>query len=282
MIPYGTAQPPRGTTERAHVQRDAKRPLIAATLGVAATWSWEILLGGIPVAGWVVHPGYLAYLTLLVAALPVTWSAGEPRWQALWFFASAAALGDLPALAIRGTAQAEPVRDLAVGGALALAVLLPAALLGGARPGRSGHDGASLRAVAGVGAGALLTIGAFQVFNRMMRAAGVANEGRSLIVGGVEVHHLNWGVLLLVGAVLALSRFSPPRWARPALLAVVGLAIGLVADEWLYYAAREVTDEAYFEPLTWLSALLLVLVVLAAWSAWAVRGGSRRDRAPAA
>jgi hypothetical protein len=94
-------------------------------------------------------------------------------------------------------------------------------------------------------------------------------------VGGIEVHHLNIGVLLLVTAVLLLTRF-PNRlpWWRGLLVAWVGVAVGLIADEWFYYSATEVTDAAYFEPVTWISALLLSLAMLATWCAWA-----RNDRA---
>ena len=111
----------------------------------------------------------------------------------------------------------------------------------------------------------LATAGAFQGFNRYQRAAGVANEDRSLLLFDVEVHHLNWGVVLLA---LLITLGGSRAWSFPAKVAgvvLLGVAIGMITDEWYYYAGRSVTDEAYFEPATWISCAILSLVLLPAW-----------------
>ena len=59
-----------------------------------------------------------------------------------------------------------------------------------------------------------------------------------------------------------------PVWPRLALATVTGLAVGTVLDEWYYYMATEVTDEAYFEVETWATALGLAVVLGCTWSAW--------------
>lgn len=265
------------TAEEIQVKQYALRPLVAVVLGLAVTWIWELFLGGIPVAGHVLHPGLLAYVALMAMALPVVWKGTAPAWQWAWFFASAVVLAELPLLAARSSQDPEPGRLLGIGTLIALVFLLPPAFIGG---GRVQRGVASPRVAAGVWAVAMLTIGACQGSNRLARVLGIPNEGRSLIVGGLEIHHLNFGVLLLVASVLLLSRFpaSLPWW-RGLLLGVLGVAVGLIADEWLYYAATEVTDQAYFEPLTWQSALLLSSALLATWFVWA-RNEARRESSP--
>ena len=270
MIPYAALRK-RLEREEIRVKQHVLRPLVAVVLGLALTWSWELILGGISIAGHTLHPGLFGYVALMAMALPMVWHGAAPAWWSAWFLASAVTLAELPLLAARNSQEFDPARLLGAGTLIALVLLLPVAFL---RSDRARRVFPSPGWAAGAWALAVLTIGACQGANRWARVHGIANEGRSLILGGIEVHHLNFGVLLLVTAVLLSGIPLSFPWWRGLVLALVGVAVGLIADEWFYYSATEVTDQAYFEPVTWLSALLMSLALLALWFAWV-----RSDRA---
>jgi hypothetical protein len=228
--------------------------------GVLVVWLWELLLGGVSMFGLEVRPGFPAYLCMLAIAIPAM--SGEVRWKRTWLFVSAVALADLPAMATRGTPTADPVRDLLLGAGLAVILLFPLAFVSRRRgePGAPTRPGAWL-----VWLAALASVVGLQAMNRVMRAAGIPNEDRSLMFGDVEIHHINQGVVLLAACVLLAGFPGRRRVLRGALFLATGGAAGLIIDEWLYYALAVLSDDAYFAPVTWVSAAVLLCLLPGMW-----------------
>ncbi len=251
------------------------RWLIAA--GILLTVVWETTVSGIPVGDRVLHPGVLAYCVLMLVTWRTIAAPAGSIWRPAWFGCSAVALADLPIMATRASQAAQPPRDLAAGALLAAAILLPLARWS---RGRRRLSPVTRSEVLISWAAAMATIAGYQGFNLLARAAGVPNEERSVIVGGIEWHHVNWGILLLPVAVVAASSLEVPGPKRLALALVTGLGVGMVLDQWYYYMGEQVTDESYFEPATWGSALALGVVLLGVWLGGMDRSGTPPERVP--
>ncbi len=244
--------------------------------GSGLTFLWELALWAVPVGDRVIQPGMLAYVALMLASMPACGAPAGSRLRAAWFGVATVALTDLPAMATRASGLAQPLRDLLVGALVAGCVLLPLAAWSRRRTRRS-RIGLSEVSVSWLAAMAAVAV--FQWFNRAARTAGVPNEERSVMWGGVEMHHINWGIILLVVAVvIAASIEIVVRW-RILLATVTGFAVGMILDEWYYYMAQAVTDDAYFETKTWASAVALGVVLLGVWLV-GIRSGSSSTGEP--
>ena len=74
----------------------------------------------------------------------------------------------------------------------------------------------------------------------------IPNEERSLMIGGVGIHHLNLGCLMLTvrNGLRSVGLRSWFRWVR---CRAVGIRSSFYWDEWIYMALRDVSDQAYRE-----------------------------------
>ncbi|XOV87582.1 MAG: hypothetical protein ACFHX7_21945 [Pseudomonadota bacterium] len=77
----------------------------------------------------------------------------------------------------------------------------------------------------------------------------IPNEDRSLIVAGVEVHHLIFGVFLL-GLATVLARYSLYFGTHFGGFCA-GAAIGTITDQLGYLLQYEVSDLSYNSPFSW-------------------------------
>jgi hypothetical protein len=86
--------------------------------------------------------------------------------------------------------------------------------------------------------------------------ADLPDDKRSLFVNGVEVHHINLGVFALLASLIAW------RWARLRLmgLLLIGFGSGSIIDQSGYYLLGSVTDTAYSEVVSWLGAIIAMLI----------------------
>ena len=86
------------------------------------------------------------------------------------------------------------------------------------------------------------------------------NEARSLFLGGIEVHHLNFGLLFVFSSCAwGATRFRC-RWAQPLAAITLGVGSGLVLDESVYYALEHVSDDAYLEAASLVGGVVVSLV----------------------
>lgn len=100
----------------------------------------------------------------------------------------------------------------------------------------------------------------FRVSNILLRLRGVSNEARSLVIGGIEVHHFLIGCSLLVLCAVCVSTALWKKYPR-IVGAGAGAAIGMIVDEWFYLALPEVSDDAYFGTASLVGAILLQMLV---------------------
>ena len=90
----------------------------------------------------------------------------------------------------------------------------------------------------------------------------VANEDRSLVILGYEIHHIVEGQILLMIALLLLVFAGEQEW--PWRLAFLFTMVGalFVADEILYYQLVDVSDDAYFGAMTIISGGMMCTMLL--------------------
>lgn len=107
-----------------------------------------------------------------------------------------------------------------------------------------------------------LSVVGFRASQEYLRATGIPNEGRSLVLYGYEIHHGTSGTLLLVvGAVLVATR-GVGRGAHRLGALLVATGCGFVADEYPYLFYRQVTDAAYFSPVSYLGAVVSTSIII--------------------
>ena len=77
----------------------------------------------------------------------------------------------------------------------------------------------------------------------------VPNEDRSIFIGDLEFHHINYGLALLVLLPL-LYKIAQNVSSKISffIYAFIGFIYGTVIDESYYYMLKDVTDEAYLYP----------------------------------
>jgi hypothetical protein len=244
------------------------KDIIAVIAAAAVTLLWGGLLGPVELGGLSLLAGNLGYCVLIALSIPCLSSAPSSVRSRLFLAFAVVTLFDLPAMAARGSGV-ELEHAYLIGAVIALVGVAPV-LVG--RKLRSGTPaGLGVGGIAVVSAIALLSIAAFQISNRVMRAQGVPNEERSVFLGPVESHHINWGVILVVVVVGLWPLLARRAWSRWVGILAMGLAWGLVLDEWLYYALVAVTDAAYFSSVTVISGVLSVGVCAGAALLWRER-----------
>ena len=101
----------------------------------------------------------------------------------------------------------------------------------------------------------------YQISNRLLLAQGVPNEDRSLMLWGLELHHINIGILGL----LAVPFVSNNGRLFSLFTILLGVSCGMVWDQWLYFTLNEVTDAAYFKSSTVISGVAAALLIPAFW-----------------
>lgn len=142
-----------------------------------------------------------------------------------------------------------------VGGSLALAAGLGLGLVALSRLGTDRRPSApSARFAAGLGAVVAACFVGFRASQEYLRAAGVPNAERSLVLAGHEIHHATTGSVVLVAGALLVAASAGRRAHRVgALVAAVGC--GFVADQYPYVFLRAATDAAYFGGLSYAGGL---------------------------
>ena len=118
---------------------------------------------------------------------------------------------------------------------------------------------------------ALTVIAFFSISNRILLALDVPNDQRSLVVLNTEIHHLTWGLFILVGVGFSWRWVSGNVMMRRVVVVIHGVGYGCLWDEWFFYMRQDMTDEAYFETSTIVSALLAALCSTLWWFAVASR-----------
>ena len=102
----------------------------------------------------------------------------------------------------------------------------------------------------------LLTVAGFRLYLHVVRVQHVYQ-------GGYLVHHLFWGVLLVLPAAFSLA-FAPQRKRTLVVdLVLLGAGSGLILDEIVYLVATKASDDDYVSRPSLLGSLIFVALALA-------------------
>jgi hypothetical protein len=101
----------------------------------------------------------------------------------------------------------------------------------------------------------LVTVAGFRLYLHLVRV-------QHVYPGGYLVHHLFWGVLLVLPAAFGLA-FSPQRKTTVATaLVLLGAGSGMILDEIVYLVATKATNDDYVSRPSLLGSLVFVTLAL--------------------
>jgi hypothetical protein len=101
----------------------------------------------------------------------------------------------------------------------------------------------------------VLTVAGFRLYLHVVRV-------QHVYPGGYLVHHLFWGVLLVLPAAFSLA-FAPRRkWTLVFDLVLLGAGSGLILDEIVYLVATKASDDDYVSRPSLLGSLVFVTLAL--------------------
>ncbi len=225
--------------------------------GVLLTVVWGILVGGLQTPAVVIYPGMLAYIAISLWTIPILLSGRSPAGSVGWILLASVTMTDLVAMTVRNSPRPVGITELCLG-VLGAVILIGPATRQRKLDAWAPRSPFSFLVVYGAGVTSILV---YQAHNRFLRHLGVPNKERSLFIGEIEIHHINWGIILLVIVVLLWPASRPdPSSRRLVLLLALGTSLGMIWDQWFYYMLADVTDDAYFHPITPMSALLILMV----------------------
>jgi uncharacterized membrane protein YqjE len=94
----------------------------------------------------------------------------------------------------------------------------------------------------------------------------IPNEERSIFINGLEFHHINYGLVLLV-LVPFLFKYASKLSSLKAtsMYLFISFIYGTVFDECYYYMLSDMTDAAYLYPSVMGIQLLFMIIVFAVW-----------------
>jgi hypothetical protein len=206
--------------------------------------------------------GYFGLMAIPLFALFTPNRSVQIYLRGLWIFFATLLLLDLPAMFFRvnNTPVPEWLRSSLYLLAVILAILIYA--YGITDPKRTTRP-PTTKHIATLLAFAVLTMILYHGSNYYMKFyKNIPNIDRSLFIGGLEWHHINFGVIMLLLTPLLYAR-NFLRINSYALYALLGGIYGTILDECYYYTQTPVTDNAYFEPQTfWIQIATLLLIML--------------------
>ena len=95
----------------------------------------------------------------------------------------------------------------------------------------------------------------------------IPNEERSVMINGLEFHHINYGIALLVIVPFLFKYIYYFKSKKSKIFGYIfiGFIYGTVFDEAYYYMLQEVSDDAYFEISIILASLGIMALSLTIW-----------------
>ncbi len=231
--------------------------MLVAFSGLVMAILWEVAVGGIDCFRLTLHPGMIGYLAISFICPVMVRKQLNLNAEPVWLFSVMVVIGDLGFMATRNVYtinNGAPFMTAIIGGTAFLSITAAC---------RNGRTEVLRQVIVAhyslIHVSAVLAIVFFQTTNRLLRLLDVPNEGRSLVVSGVEIHHLNLGIVALVFLVPVSNGIRNTNVPKYILAVAMGLSLGTLWDEWYYYMSSEVTDDAYFEATNCVAASVAVL-----------------------
>ena len=214
--------------------------------------------------------GHLAYLSLLIL-LPFRF---QMHW--IWMVSSTLALLDLLHLIYQTNDLKIPSWSqytLFIMGTVLLLLMLAIALSHIKQ-----NTTVSRQSTVVIAFSAVIAMSVYHLINVYLKfVQHVPNEQRSIMIGGLEIHHINYGIILLTFVpLLFYAKEKMANFFSFVILILIGLIYGTVFDESFYYMLDAVTDDAYFSPLI---IGLQFLFAGAIFLSWTVRSNRRTRHA---
>ncbi len=109
----------------------------------------------------------------------------------------------------------------------------------------------------------LVTMFVYHASNYYLKVVkNVPNEDRSIFIGDLEFHHINYGLMLLIFVPLFFKLAQKISSKLSFFIyAFIGFIYGTVLDESYYYILKDVTDEAYLYPRVVVIQLIFTLIL---------------------
>jgi len=95
-----------------------------------------------------------------------------------------------------------------------------------------------------------------------MLARNLPNKSRSLMIHGVEFHHLLTGLLIISISQLLLLFCCNNRFIYKALVTFLVIGLALIADQVTYILIVPLSDEAFFSPFSFWGAIVCIFWIL--------------------
>ena len=111
----------------------------------------------------------------------------------------------------------------------------------------------------------------------VLRASLALSPNSDFNVLGYNIHHLFTGVLIVTACAIPLAVGVAAGRLRDALVAGLGVGLGLVLDEWVYLIATDGTNASYLLPVSFWGAVIVVGAAAVYAVVWYVM--SRQNRA---
>jgi hypothetical protein len=94
----------------------------------------------------------------------------------------------------------------------------------------------------------------------------IPNEERSIFINGLEFHHINYGLTLLIFIPMLFKYASKLSSLKAILIYLfIGFIYGTIFDECYYYMLNDMTDDAYLYSSVIGIQLLFMMIVFSLW-----------------
>jgi len=90
-----------------------------------------------------------------------------------------------------------------------------------------------------------------------MNHLNIPNEERSIIILGVEIHHLVIGMLLLTLTLPFIIITRQFTWLSLILVLLALIGIGFITDQYTYCLLKEISDSTYFGSFSFWGGLIV-------------------------
>ncbi|MGA1841587.1 MAG: hypothetical protein ACMUIU_13270 [bacterium] len=107
-----------------------------------------------------------------------------------------------------------------------------------------------------------IVIGIFRISQLLLYKMGVSNEHRSIILLGFEIHHINFGLIMvwILAHIIYFFPLSEKLKRISAILLAVGIAF--ISDQISYYALKEITDISYNQFPSFMGAFSVLIIIM--------------------
>lgn len=106
-----------------------------------------------------------------------------------------------------------------------------------------------------------IVIGIFRISQLWLYKMGVSNEHRSIILLGFEIHHINFGLIMVWISAHIIYFFPLSEKLKRISTILLAVGIAFISDQISYYALKEITDVSYNQFPSFIGAVSVLILV---------------------